>query len=357
VLLALGFLFAAIVCAQNLDSATRELARRIESVARGKEIGALTVRNVSSLPEADAAQVRRLLETELRGRPARGGSERVTAQVTLSENIHSYLWVALISDASRQDAVMLNVERTAVSATAPTPLSIQKKLLWEQERPILDAEVSGDYLIVLEPSAVFFYRGGQLTQSLPISSSRPMPRDPRGRLVIEGDSFRALAAEVACSGTITPAPVMVCAESSAWPLAPGRNYFSESGVAPYFSSALLPGRRLLAGLDGHTRVYDNSPREIGQWIGWGSDITAVDTGCGAARVVLASKPGDATESDEVRIYNFVDRAAIPIGEPAPFSGPVTALWDSPRRGEATAIARNPETARYAAYSLAINCGR
>jgi hypothetical protein len=357
VLLALGFLFAAIVCAQNLDSATRELARKIEGVAHGKDIGALTVRNVSSLPEADAAQVRRLLETELRGRPARTGSERVTAQVTLSENIHSYLWVALISDASKQDVVMLSVDRPAAPATAPISLSIQKKLVWEQERPILDAEASGDYLIVLEPSAVFFYRGGQLTQSLPVSSARPMPRDPRGRLIIEGDSFRALVSDVACSGTITPAPVMVCAESSAWPLAPGRNYFSEPGMAPYFSSAMLPGKRLLAGLDGHTRVYDSSPREIAQWTGWGSDITAVDTGCGASRVVLASKPGDATEADEIRIYNVVDHAAMPIGEAAPFTGSVTALWDSPQRGEATAIARNPETGHYAAYRLAINCGR
>ena len=127
--------------------------------------------------------------------------------------------------------------------------------------------------------------------------------------------------------------------------------------APYFSSALLPGGRLLAGIDGAVRFYDASLRELGQRTGWGSDIAAVDIGCNAGPGVLASKPGDATEPDEVRIYTIAGGEAAPVGEPALFPGPVITLWSSSQRGEAVAVARNSETGRYAAYSLAIRCDR
>ena len=355
----LDSLFAAIACAQNLDSATRELAQKIEGVAHGKDIGALTVRNVSSLPEADAAQVRRLLETELRGRPARVGSERITAQVTLSENIHSYLWVALISDASKQDVVMLSVERPTAPATAPLSLSIQKKLVWEQERPILDAEVSGDYLIVLEPSAVFFYRSGQLTQSLPISSARPMPRDPRGRLTIEGDSFRALVPDVACSGTITPAPVMVCAESSAWPFGAGTKLFLRAGAGSIFFLRYAAGKTIARGPRwAHARLRPALPGRSANGPDGAATSPRWTRAAARPRVVLASKPGDATEADEIQIYNVVDHAAMPIGEAAPFTGSGDGIVgrrpSAGKRRRSRGIRRRDD---YAAYSLAINCDR
>jgi len=353
VLLAVGLLFAVLAGAQSLDSAARELSRRVEAAARRQEIGAVTVRNASSLSDADAAQVARVMQAEIHVHPARGGQERLTVEVTLSENAQSYLWVA----AAGVDVVMLNVERPVSPAPAQAAVSIRKRQLWEQDRPIQDAAVAGRYLIVLDIETVSFYIDRQLAQALPIALKRALPRDPRGRLLVDGDSFRVLLPELVCNGSVAPSPAMVCSETSAWPLAPGRNYFNEPGLPAYFSSATLPGKRLIAAIDGRTRVYDGSLHETAQWTGWGSDIAAIETGCGAGPAILASKAGDSGDPDEIRIYNLAGRGAEQAGEPALFAGPVTALWPSSGKGEAVAITRNPDTGRYAAYSLAIICDR
>jgi hypothetical protein len=207
------FLVAAPAGAQDLDSAARELARKITATT-GRQDVTLSVRNSSSLSEAEAAQVGRVLETELRVRTQRPASERIAVNVTLSENVQSYLWVAQI----QQDVVMLSVPRPRASAVASARVTIQKRLLWEQDKPILDAAMSDSLLVVLDPTSVSFYRERQLTQSLAIPNERPMPRDPRGHVVIERDSFRAFLPGMVCSGSSTPAPAMTCVQSvGPWP--------------------------------------------------------------------------------------------------------------------------------------------
>jgi hypothetical protein len=342
------------LAAPDLDSAARELARKIANAVRSREV-VLTVQNASSLSEAEVAQV----STELRAHAPRSGGESVAVTVTLSEDILSYLWVAQI----QQDVVMLSVPRPAAPAV-PTPhVAIQKKLLWEQDGPILDAGMAGPILLVLDAAGISLYSERQLLRSFPLP--RPLPRDPRGRLIIDRDSFRAFLPGVTCTGSIT---AMTCADSTApWPLdasaadlAPGRNYFTELRLPPFFSTATLAGRRLLAGVDGRTRIYDGTLREIGQLTGWGSDIAAVESGCRNERVALASRPADVNDSDAIQAYDISPSAVQPaevISDPVPFPGPVTALWPSPEPNQATAIARNLETGRYAAYSLAITCDR
>src|SRR5580704_7749697 len=103
VLLAVLFFLPAVANAQDLDSAARELARKIAAGTGRQDVG-LTVRNSSSLSEVEAARVSGLIETELGIRAPRPGIERVTVSVTLSENVQSYLWVALV----QQDVIMLS---------------------------------------------------------------------------------------------------------------------------------------------------------------------------------------------------------------------------------------------------------
>jgi hypothetical protein len=148
---------------------------------------------------------------------------------------------------------------------------------------------------------------------------------------------------------------MTCTESSGAELAPGRNYFTEPRLPAYFSTATLDGKKLVAGIDGKTRIYDAALKEVGQAAGWGSDIVAIQSEC--RNGILASKPGDGTETDAIQLYEITDRGVAPASDPAAFPGPVMALWPSGRPGEAVAVARNLETGRYAAYSLAITCDR
>src|ERR1700681_1508627 len=121
VLLALLFSLGTLASAQDLDSAARELARKI-AAATGRQDVVLTVRNSSSLSEGEVAQVRGVIETELGVRGPRPAVEPVTVNVTLSENVQSYLWVALV----QQDVVMLSVPRPSEPAPAPARVTIQK---------------------------------------------------------------------------------------------------------------------------------------------------------------------------------------------------------------------------------------
>ena len=150
VLLAVLFFLTTLASAQDLESAGRELARKI-AAATGRQDVALTVRNASSLSEADVARVTSVIESELGVRAPRPGIERVTVNVTLSENVQSYLWVALV----QQDVVMLSVPRPSEPAAAPARVTIQKRLLWEQGKPILDAGMSESLLIVLDQTSLY----------------------------------------------------------------------------------------------------------------------------------------------------------------------------------------------------------
>src|SRR5260370_20007762 len=80
--------------ADGLDNAARELARRIPNTLHGPV--SLTVRNLSDLGPQEVAAVRRVLESELRGRvpaPVEGAAAD-EIQVTLSQNLAGYLLVA-----------------------------------------------------------------------------------------------------------------------------------------------------------------------------------------------------------------------------------------------------------------------
>ena len=348
VILPVLFLLAALCSAQDMTSSARDLARKIGR----QDIAGLTVRNASSLPESDAAEVKKTIETELRSRLQR--PEGATVNITLSENLQGYLWVAEIQRGEERDVVMLNVARSAVQGLPHASLTIEKKLIWEQEPPILDVRVVGPLMMVLEPANLSIYREGQLVTALSISSGRPTSRDPRGRLSTNGDTFSASLPGVYCVGALPPSSSITCDESSNG-MAAGRNYFTEPALPPFFSIATLSSSvRIIAGVDGRTHVYDGT-RELGAFTGWGSDIAAVESGCSAGRQILASKPGEAGEPDAVQAYEWSDRRTTPAGDPVTFPGPVTALWAS--REQTVAVTRNSETGRYAAYSLAITCSR
>lgn len=350
-LLPVLFLLAALCSAQDLNSAARELARKIGR----QEIASLTVRNSSALSESEVAEVTRAIETELRVRPRSEGS---SVNVTLSETQEGYLWVAEIVRGEQRDVVFVSVPRTGLTPVAPASITIEKQLLWEQGRPILDLATAGSLMIILEPTNVSIYRERLLISSLPILSVRPMSRDPRGRLAMEGDSFRAFLPGMVCSGTIAPTPAMNCVESSGPGMASGRNYFNEPPLPPFFSSASLPGPlRIVAGVDGRARMYDSSMRELASIAGWGSDIAALESGCRSGRQILASKPGDGGDPDAIQGYEVNGRRFVAAGDPVTFPGPITALWPSASPAGAIAVARNSETGRYAAYSLAITCSR
>jgi hypothetical protein len=377
----LFFLPPGATAAEDSNGAARELARKTVLFAgRGEPVVAVW-RNVSSLGSGEFAQARAAFEAALKDAGGRLSdlAPVIEAHLTLSENRSHYLLVEEVRKGEERQVWIASWNRGgAPSLTAPA-IRLEKKLVWEQEEPMLDAAFSGGGMLVLSASRVTLVKGqGQTVSALP---ARGWPRDLRGHLRVAGATFQAFLPGMVCSGALEPALAMDCRTSEEpWVIESGsrtlllaafaaaRNYFdgrvtSQSGLrktlAPFYSAASVEvqGRTLwlLAMVDGRTQILDAALEPVATLNAtWGSDIAGTDGRCGGGGPVLATRAGDASAADAVQAFSIADRAATPLTAPVEFPGPVVALWSSGGSG-AVAIVRNPGTGKYEAYSITIAC--
>jgi len=258
----------------------------LDHIASGKTV-ALTVKNISSLGDDDVGQVRRALRAQLRSRGVRlAASKQASAevQVTLSENLEGYLWIAEIQDLTsplspgedvENPIVMLTVARRNLDEHQPITesLSIRKTHVYQQIDPMLDVALLdnppagpatlpapagvADRILVLGLESVSLYEQAETSetgsksarpwrpmQSTPVTRVRPWPRDARGRLMVRSSSqFDAYLPGAKCTGTLEPILTLECHESDdPWPLAGGEKggiaANSAAGVGPsaYFAA-------------------------------------------------------------------------------------------------------------------------
>ena len=378
----LVLLLATFLRAQNMEAPARDLAARILAVMTPREASRVTVENRSTLAAAEVAAAQRALQAEL-GRQglqsAPGGAE---IHITLSENRTGYLWVAEILRAEERQVVMTDVPRPAALAGMPLArLTVERELLWQQEEPILDAVVIGPRrLLVLSPTRLALIQ--DTNRESWILQDAPPSRDPRGRLTLDGDRFHAYLPGAVCTGTLRPALSGECHLSDEpWPLRPvsgiplqasfvaSRNYFdgrvtlsgsSVKTLPPFYTAAVVPESAaslwIFASLDGRVQLYDKGLEPAGLFGTAGSDLTSVESTCGARTQVLVTKRSNETESDAVQAYEVAGRAAVAVSEPLEFPGPVTALWAAPDGRIALAVSRHLTTNRYAAFRLSVSCG-
>lgn len=374
--------------ADDLPGATRELARKTMAFAGRGEPVSVAWRNVSSLGAAAYSQARGAFELALRDLGNRVTEVAPVAELhlTLSENQAQYL---IVEEARKGDERQLWIASWKRTETAPAingapSAAIEKKLVFEQPEPILDAYFRESTLLVLSPSKVALYarenNQWELKQSTPLPQ-KTWPRDLRGRLRVNGPGFQVYLPGTACTGAIEPGLTLECTPSDQpWVLesgshallvaefAPGRNYFdgrvtiqtgARKTVAPFFSAAAVEdqGRQLwlLAMLDGRTQIVDAAFDPLGGVGPWGSDLAGTEARCGGGSQVLATKPGDAREGDAIRAYSLMNHVPTPLTAPVDFSGPVTALWTS-GRDSALAVAHDAETGRYGVWLITVTCG-
>jgi hypothetical protein len=371
--------------ADDVAGAARELAAKTALFAGAGATVSASYRNLSSLGSGPLEQARSGYEAALRQvgmRLAEGGA--VEAQISLSENGSQYLLIVELRKGDDRQVGMAVWKRGTGTKPAPSAAWIERKVIWAQEEQVLDAAFPGDAMVLLAPSSVTVYakRGDQweLRRALPISSSRPWPRDLRGHLGFQGTSFRAFLPGMACKGTIDPEPAMECrpgdeawivesaagASMSAY-FAPGRNYFdgrlslgsaAVRSAPPFYSAAAAgdPQRPvwLMALVSGKAQVVDGGLNALAEVGGWGSDIAAIETRCGTGNQVLATQPSDTSDTDAVQSYIWKNRTMAAATPAAIFPGPVTALWT--RGDSAVAVARDLETGKYVVYVLTVACG-
>src|SRR5690348_6488144 len=176
--------------AQALREPVRQLSNRIVAKIGSGTAVSVAWENQSSLPPESAQAVRQEVEAELRAsgmQLVEPPQAIVPISITLSENWEGYLWVAQVRQGGAQETVMLPVARPVqapVAAGGAPALVLRKTALWSQDAPMLDAAAVGagnsPQVLVLEPTRVVLYSGGQAAQSFPIPSHGPWPRDLRG---------------------------------------------------------------------------------------------------------------------------------------------------------------------------------
>jgi len=375
--------------AQEWDAPARELAEKIVSHVQSRTGLSLTVRNISSLPQTRVAEAQRALESELRRRGVTlASSEQALeqARVTLAENTSGYLWVAEIGHDDSWDIVMVQMPLLASPERAPAALTLRRTLLWTQPEPMLDVVSAADgSLLVLGRDTISLYRvqdrKWQLAASVPLTHSRPWPRDLRGRLLLGDETtFRAYLPGVQCAGTIQPQLNAACRESDdPWPLSPGVNAFfngrrnnftgavklagsTEAGnLDPFYSVAMFPqGERgfwIVTFSSGVAKLINARGEVVTAFTGWGSDVAAISSDCGSGWQVLASHAADSTQPDSLAAFEIANREAVASGVPLEFDGPVTAMWSAADSRSATVIAHNLRTGNYEAFSVSAVCGR
>ncbi len=363
----LSLLLPALCFGQAGSDAATALANRISSRLPANAAPRITIRNLSSASDAEAASIRAALEKALR-RALPRGAPSVDVALTISQNVREFLLIAEFQE-NGEAAVEIAGYRPDPVGKSLRPV-LEKRLLWEQPNIILDAKVAGDRLFVLEPGRLSAYgRTGsgtwQLIESKPLDDA-PAIRDLRGKLEISNGTIAAIVPDRVCRGVYAPVLDLHCESGNGtFPVAgevahftPGRNTIEAAGLPPFFSLARIAdnsGALLLAAeADGRTRLYDASRRPVGSIGGWGSDLVSPEAGCASGRMVLVTAASDDEAENSITPYALADGKPSQAGERAGFPGAVTALWAE--QDGATAVVHNLKTGTYAAYFVNVDCG-
>ena len=318
------------ILASDWRAPEEQLARKI-AAATGPGAVTLEVVNRSSLSRPDAEAIRRGLSTELAALGVHfvnADQAAASVQITLSENLQSYVWVAEIHQGNNEaSVVMVSTPRLGppVVENSTVALTIQKTLLSTEENRILDVALlnsAPQHMILLEPESVVLLKlqdgRWQQEQALPVAHSHPWPRDLRGRLALRKDHlFDAYLPGTFCRSLTTAPLALNCYDSDdPWPLgtdqsglsaffAPTRNFFTgalspgiekQTTVKAFYSAAMLPREKyklwVFSTVDGQVHFLDGVTDQTAAKLGWGSDIASVRSGCGLGWQVLVTGNGD-----------------------------------------------------------------
>jgi hypothetical protein len=329
---------------ETLDDAVRSLAKDITAQLAPGEIAHVSERSLDPAFAAETTRARTLLDRALR-RPAARGAGIVEVVVTATGNLRGPLLVAEVQK-GRETVVETAGYSSQLAAPASRP-ALVSRLLWEQDEPILDLTLIGDgSLLVLSPSGVKLCRrsDGQCE----VKEARPPSltgRDPRGRLVVSGDAFTAHLSD-GDSGEFQ-------IDGEQVHFSPGQNTLESASGEKFFSIARAGSFRLVAGVDGRTRISQGPQTFVLD--GWGSDMVGIASSCEPGPLVVATSSSESNAADSAAAYEITNQNPRAATGPVEFPGPVTALW--PAAGGALAIVHQLATGRYAAYNLTLDCGR
>lgn len=350
----LVFIFAAFFAnGDALDDAVGQWARKISAHLASDEVARVTWNEAGMTAKTDpggptgyAARAKTLLAKSLQRRLRSPKTVEVTA--TFSENLKGYVLIAEIHHDTETSVEMASVPRPSAVASSPG-FRLERRFLWEQERPILDLLVIGGQMLVLDTIGLTRYeqRDSQWRKAEAAALEFPSVRDPRGRITVMENSVATEVAGLTCHGTWQPALAVECQPGGRFTAL--RNTIEENGWPAYFTHAEMGGDHIVAAADGRTYIYDSTRKQLGVAGDWG-DFVVVSSPCAGAKIVAA-----ASTSNTLAIFDLVNHNPGRVGDSMELAGLVTAMW--PMGDTALAVIRNKSTDRYEAYSIGVACGR
>jgi hypothetical protein len=247
--------------------------------------------------------------------------------VTLSEGTEGLIWVAEIRHGEARQVAIVVVAKSGDGSgdRAKESLSLDRRLIWEQQARILDFALfnsSGEAsttLAILEPDRIVFYRTvnaqWQLWRTIDITHPGPWPRDLRGSIDLSEN--KVWFPRVQCFVDFENPDKIDCVSQ--------------------VKSIDKPQTVVL----GHE----------------GSEVASIPGKCGSGSVILASGTGDWTQPDSIQGYLSGDSQgqAVASGDPVAFDGPIFSLQPAGKEGAARAVARNLKTGNYEAYIVTATC--
>lgn len=354
--------------AQTVPEIASQAAARISSLLPPRATVSFDFQNLSALSPAEFSGFRSALEAEAK---KIGIEIRATTQpesqvrVAVSQNQHGTLIVVDMLSGERRQTFFLPWTLTRPAAPGPR-MRLEQKAVWEQPEPILDFVLlnSGSGLLVLGVGKLSLYQIAdgkwKLSGAIPLQLFRPLPRDPRGRLIADHTVFHVYLPATTCSGSAEPPLGASCVPGNdAWSSlrwVSDRNYIEMPGTqtAFYTAAPLDNGARLiLAALDGH--VHDQSSEFVNGAADWGSDLAGPIIACGSNSLVLATQAGDRDANDSVEAHEIVNGSALSASNSMPLAGPVTAMWPSEDPAQVSVVVRNSRTGEYEASRLRLAC--
>jgi hypothetical protein len=353
--LALLLLSSAACGAGPLDDAARELARKVAPHLGAMDVARVTWKKESGVaapPLAEWGSAQNAFTQAIRKRVRTPMPVDVT--VTLSENVKGPLLIAEMDDDSGHAVEMVAFVRQQTPVSAPMGIQVEKRLVWEQEGPMLDWLAADDQLFVLDPQGLtrLERRDGRYQVAERALLALPVLRDLRGVLARDGDSLFADAAGQLCHGAWKPKLDLRC-ETGGGFLA-GRNTLAAPDLPPHFSRGEMGVETLITEMDGRVHLYDSARKPLATFDGWGPDFAILSNSCARMKIVVAGSE-DRSSSDTLTLYDVLNHMPARASDPSPEPGPVLSL--ASEGSSARAVVKNLKTGHYEAYSISVDCGR
>jgi hypothetical protein len=316
------------------NDGVKALAEKIAAAVKPSRTISLEVKNISSLGASEVEAVRVGLEKELASSGLQLGSSGGAVEVTLSEDVESYIWVTEIRRNEKQEisprALIVLVSKVTTISTGEKieSLALSKRLVWQQPTEFLDfliaerpTTVMSSTLVILEPDRLVYYRSTtqqwQLQQAIPFPHTGHGNRDFQGRISTSFQKVWGPGGE--CSGDLGDPTTVKCSPKI----------------------TMLAGAHVVVKIPG----YEAYQSEL------------LSERCGDKSVALVSGNGDWTQPDSLQGYLFSDVVnpnAVPSGGPLGFDGPIMSMQTDDRES-VRVIVRNLKTGNYEGYVVTATC--